>query len=475
MRILLSVAACLVAAPALAQWEPDIRLTENDSASSVSIVAARALAAEGDFIHAVWHDDCDQYPEVRVFYARSSDRGLTWSSAAALPEDTTGSAEASVAVAGGRVHVVWLGTSGGLPVLFYKSSSDSGATWSGDRWLTGNAQFYSTPCLAVSGPTLHLVWTGGTYDTMRVLHKRSPDCGVSWGPDIVVSTNDSGAAYGSVCAEDSLVHVAWSGLVADNRSEAFYRRSTDRGLTWQPTVQLTGGSVGTSSVLPQVAASGELVHIACIIRPVDKHEAVYLRSPDRGQSWGAAHRMFSTPGEDVGRATVVADDGTVHFAATLVDSGPTRVHYQLSTDGGLQWEVSGRLSDTGPADKVSLALAGNAVYALWRDSRDGNQEVYFKRNPTGNPGIAEEGRTPDAGRLPPRATIVRGVLNLPRDMTGFGPAKSDRVPRPALLDASGRRVMELQPGANDVSRLAPGVYFIRAGNAPPLRRVLLVR
>jgi hypothetical protein len=30
-----------------------------------------------------------------------------------------------------------------------------------------------------------------------------------------------------------------------------------------------------------------------------------------------------------------------------------------------------------------------------------------------------------------------------------------------LYDASGRRVMELQPGANDMMRLAPGVYFVR--------------
>jgi hypothetical protein len=33
--------------------------------------------------------------------------------------------------------------------------------------------------------------------------------------------------------------------------------------------------------------------------------------------------------------------------------------------------------------------------------------------------------------------------------------------RAALLDAAGRKVMDLAPGDNDVSRLAPGVYFVR--------------
>jgi hypothetical protein len=57
-----------------------------------------------------------------------------------------------------------------------------------------------------------------------------------------------------------------------------------------------------------------------------------------------------------------------------------------------------------------------------------------------------------ANRLP---TIVRGVL--------FLPDASSRKPHAAsLLDISGRRVMDLRPGANDVPGIAPGVYFVRA-------------
>jgi hypothetical protein len=50
---------------------------------------------------------------------------------------------------------------------------------------------------------------------------------------------------------------------------------------------------------------------------------------------------------------------------------------------------------------------------------------------------------------------VRGVLRLPE-------ARGERREvRSELLDASGRKVMELVPGPNDVRRLAPGVYFLR--------------
>jgi YVTN family beta-propeller protein len=64
-------------------------------------------------------------------------------------------------------------------------------------------------------------------------------------------------------------------------------------------------------------------------------------------------------------------------------------------------------------------------------------------------------------------TVVRGVLFLPRDMTGAGPDPNARhlgscpKPGPVLLDVSGRKAMDLHPGANDVRALAPGVYFVR--------------
>ncbi len=50
----------------------------------------------------------------------------------------------------------------------------------------------------------------------------------------------------------------------------------------------------------------------------------------------------------------------------------------------------------------------------------------------------------------PIPTIARGSIYRPQS------EKAD------LLDAAGQKVMALAPGANDVSRLAPGMYFIRA-------------
>jgi hypothetical protein len=104
--------------------------------------------------------------------------------------------------------------------------------------------------------------------------------------------------------------------------------------------------------------------------------------------------------------------------------------------------------------------------------------------------IPVEEVTSDERRVTSTATIIRGVLFLVagHDRGNPGTVPSWTVPwdfrglgtKPVLLDASGRRVMELRPGANDVSHVGPGVYFVcpasGAGrDAPGVAKVLVAK
>jgi hypothetical protein len=44
-----------------------------------------------------------------------------------------------------------------------------------------------------------------------------------------------------------------------------------------------------------------------------------------------------------------------------------------------------------------------------------------------------------------------------------------------LLDISGRKVAELKPGINDLSRIAPSVYFVRSPARSAITKVILGR
>ncbi len=111
-------------------------------------------------------------------------------------------------------------------------------------------------------------------------------------------------------------------------------------------------------------------------------------------------------------------------------------------------------------------------------NRPGSRPTFFSRvqllRPIldwfGVPTGVEERQTSTAKRQTLTATVVRGCLILPS--SAFGVRHSE------LLDASGRRVMQLRAGANDLSRLPAGVYFVRTDRTDRTNRpyrVLLVR
>ena len=88
----------------------------------------------------------------------------------------------------------------------------------------------------------------------------------------------------------------------------------------------------------------------------------------------------------------------------------------------------------------------------------GNLEVYPVYRVGFAPGLEEEA---SAGlRMTVLPTIVRGVLVLNGLGTRSGLSENPVMSRAALLDAGGRKVLDLAPGANDVRALAPGVYFV---------------
>jgi len=82
-------------------------------------------------------------------------------------------------------------------------------------------------------------------------------------------------------------------------------------------------------------------------------------------------------------------------------------------------------------------------------------------------GVGEQQR-PQASSHKPQATIVRGVLFLHK-------ATSLKSQAASLLDITGRSVVDLHAGANDVSGLSPGVYFVRSAQAQAVRKLVVTR
>ncbi len=79
--------------------------------------------------------------------------------------------------------------------------------------------------------------------------------------------------------------------------------------------------------------------------------------------------------------------------------------------------------------------------------------------------VAESPALPATGPIS-GTTIVRSQLNLSDSALGTAPIQ--------LIDATGRKARALTAGSNDISSMAPGVYFIKTSNQP-LWRIILLR
>ncbi len=87
-------------------------------------------------------------------------------------------------------------------------------------------------------------------------------------------------------------------------------------------------------------------------------------------------------------------------------------------------------------------------------------------------GQSEEPQEPTANGLRLTASVIRNVLFLPL-ATSYKPQAAR-----CLLDITGRNVLALHPGANDVGDLAPGIYFLTecgARFAVHARKIVLTR
>jgi len=142
---------------------------------------------------------------------------------------------------------------------------------------------------------------------------------------------------------------------------------------------------------------------------------------------------------------------------------------------GARVTPTGTVFDEGPVvrqdgDQAYPALArgaGGQMFQLcqgWAGTVGGKtyntDRIWGKMNPSTGVEEGETLRYAQGDRMA-GATIVRGVLRTGDRRQDTGYRIQDTGYRGELLDISGRKVMELRPGANDVRRLAPGVYFVR--------------
>jgi len=208
------------------------------------------------------------------------------------------------------------------------------------------------------------------------------NCISQWQPDTRL-TNAAGFSTNSdLSSSGANLHAVWQDT-RDGNSEIFYKRSTNEGLSWEGDIQLT--DIAGSKSLPTVSAEGSNIHVTWQDNRNGNFEIYYKRSTNNGVNWDSDLRLTNN--------TAVSGNSVVSAAGTFVNviwrdtrSGNYEIFYKRSTDNGNSWSADTMLTQhtTGLASSISLASTGTNLHIAWSDSRHNDDyEIYYKRSTNG--------------------------------------------------------------------------------------------
>ena len=274
--------------------------------------------------------------EQRAWVRASADGGATFAPPVPVSDPAAVATSPSVAAGSGTGYVEWTETpTGGTPRVWFRRSTDAGATWSTAVALTPPATSAVTNgrLFAVLA-RVFLVYVDDIAD--RVLVRRSTTSGAAFGAPVSVGTSHTNGPV-TMAFGDQVIYIAWESSVGSVR----LRRSTTGASSWGAarTIQLdTSGH--TEGAVPWLAARGS----RAIIATSTKAGIVVRSTADRGATWAGKVRVTGSGAIGAPIVTRSASGWWLAYASCGVDfCEAMKVTLRTSRDG-VSWSSPKRIA-----------------------------------------------------------------------------------------------------------------------------------
>jgi hypothetical protein len=455
------------------------------------------LAVSGSNVYLLW-EDTSNTGNGQIMFAKSSDRGATFTSARNLSNTTGDSTNPNVAVSGGNVYALWeqvntntTSDATNSEVMFAKSS-DAGTNFTSARTLSNNPGVSTNPNVAVSGGDVYVAWEDDSAGSSEIILVRSTNNGVNFAPSRNISNSPGESSDPRIAISENNVYVVWEDYSLGNstESEIMLIRSTNSGANFASAEDLS--DTPGQSTDPRIAVSEGNVYVVWEdATPEGNSEIEFVRSADRGVTFSTAKNLSNNDGisfdprvavsgnnvyvvwEDTSGSSATAESGAAEAG------GSSDIFLARSTNNGATFGRVQNLSNS-PTESFDpyIAVSRSKLFVLWSDDNQGNAEVIFTdktRNiatpeaapsAPGGEGFDEFGTGVDLGAAPIDQGLTGefGAAPIDQGLTGeFGPPGPPPGPPPPLPPVD----QGLSGGAGGLGTSATDPSLQMGGGIPP--------
>ena len=234
----------------------EIKNISNQSGESIN----PRMRVDGDNVYVVWTNYMENS---EIFFSKSNDSGLTFSSPTNISRTDTDSFDSGIQIYQENIFLIWKEKHSNGTEIYFSKSSDGGNTFDSPASISGefgNYKITRDTQMSVSYPHLYLVYYDEQNSDVHLAH--SPNMGSTFYDSVNLSLNAGISFYPQLVTSENKVLIVWSDD-SDGDNDVYLRESHDFGHTFGPISNLSDDNSDSLLFIlgPQISKSENSVNV----------------------------------------------------------------------------------------------------------------------------------------------------------------------------------------------------------------------
>jgi len=374
----------------LSSWGANVRVYE-DSSATMQWYPAIAVDSAGN-AYAVWQDYRNGISNPDIYFSYRP-AGGNWGASVRVNDDVSNRAQSYPAIAvdaAGNAYAVWQDYRDGDDNIYF-SYRPAGGQWQPNIKVNDDAGTASqwAPAIAIDAAgNAYAVWDDKRGGTVVNVYASYRPAGGHWQPNVKV--NDGSAAWQQcmpAIAADRWgnAYAVWQDSRSGTNNPDIYFSYRPAGGNWQPNVKISDDPGITRQEFPAIVVDNNGTAYAVWQDYRNGNYDIYFSYRPAGGMWQANQNVSydSTKAQNY-PALAVDADGTVYVIWHDYRNNNLDIYFSYRWPGST-WQAGVKVNDdSGTAAQQMPAIAvspDGRAYAVWQDSRLGNDDIYFSFRP----------------------------------------------------------------------------------------------